>query len=173
LRSMLRWNVADFETILRGLQDTMTVMEGLERRQAERSEEHQKWLEDLTRGWSSHEASIRAHEESIRAHEESMREHEASMRALDEKLNILADAQMRLTNTVDRSSNPCIRRTVTDHCVRLLLYQRTPHNRGLSLVEIVSHDDGFRQVPHWPPQPATFVAQPQIGFLFSQIVFVL
>lgn len=87
--------MADFETILRGLQGTMTVMEGLQRRQAERSEQHQKWLEDLTRGWSSHEASIRGHEES-------MREHEASMRELDQKLNILADAQMRLTNTVDR-----------------------------------------------------------------------
>jgi hypothetical protein len=73
--------VADIEKILQGLQDTMTVMEALQRRQAARSEEHQKWLEDLTRGWSRHEQA---------------------MRELDEKLNILADSQLTLTNTVNR-----------------------------------------------------------------------
>jgi hypothetical protein len=73
--------VADFEKILHGLQDTMTVMEGLQRRQAARSEEHQQWLEDLTRGWSRHDQA---------------------MRDIDEKLSILADAQLTLTNTVNR-----------------------------------------------------------------------
>jgi preprotein translocase subunit YajC len=52
--------VADIDKILQGLQNTMAVMEELQRRQAARSQEHQNWLEDLTRGWTSHQASIRA-----------------------------------------------------------------------------------------------------------------
>ena len=74
-------SVAEIEKILQGLQSTMTVMEELQRRQAERSQEHQKWLEDLTSGWSRHEQA---------------------MRELDEKLDILANSQLTLTNTVNR-----------------------------------------------------------------------
>jgi hypothetical protein len=73
--------VADIEKILQGLQCTMTVMEELQRRQAARSQEHQKWLEDLTSGWSRHEQA---------------------MREVDEKLDILANSQLTLTNTVNR-----------------------------------------------------------------------
>jgi chromosome segregation ATPase len=73
--------MADIERILQGLHETMTVMEELQRRQAARSQEHQKWLEDLTAGWSRHEQA---------------------MSELDEKLNILANSQLTLTNTVNR-----------------------------------------------------------------------
>jgi hypothetical protein len=73
--------VADIDKILQGVQATLTVMEELQRRQAERSQEHQKWLEDLTAGWSRHEQA---------------------MSELDEKLNILATSQLTLTNTVNR-----------------------------------------------------------------------
>jgi hypothetical protein len=78
--------VADIDKILQGLQNTMAVMEELQRRQAARSQEHQNWLEDLTRGWTSHQASIRAHEES--------------MRELEEKLNIL--------DAGENASDPCL-----------------------------------------------------------------
>jgi hypothetical protein len=73
--------MADIEKILHGLKDTMTVMDELQRRQAARSQEHQKWLEDLTAGWSRHEQA---------------------MSDLDETLNILANSQLTLTNTVNR-----------------------------------------------------------------------
>jgi chromosome segregation ATPase len=73
--------MADIERILQGLHETMTVMEELQRRQAAHSQEHQKWLEDLTAGWSRHEQA---------------------MSELDEKLNILANSQLTLTNTVNR-----------------------------------------------------------------------
>ena len=73
--------MAEIERILQGLHQTMTVMEELQRRQAARSQEHQKWLEDLTAGWSRHEQA---------------------MSELDEKLNILANSQLTLTNTVNR-----------------------------------------------------------------------
>jgi hypothetical protein len=69
------------EKILQGLRDTLTVMEDLQRRQAARSQEHQKWLEDLTSGWSRHEQA---------------------MHELDEKLDVLASSQLNLTNTVNR-----------------------------------------------------------------------
>ena len=73
--------MAEIEKILQGLQNTMTVMEELQRRQAARSPEHQRWLEDLTSGWSRHEQA---------------------MRELDEQLNILTNSQLTLTNTVNR-----------------------------------------------------------------------
>jgi hypothetical protein len=69
------------ERILQGLHQTMTVMDELQCRQAARSQEHQKWLEDLTAGWSRHDQA---------------------MSELDEKLNILANSQLTLTNTVNR-----------------------------------------------------------------------
>ena len=73
--------MAEIERILQGLRETMTVMEELQRREAARSQEHQKWLEDLTSGWNRHEQA---------------------MSELDEKLNILANSQLTLTNTVNR-----------------------------------------------------------------------
>jgi hypothetical protein len=73
-----------FEAIMQGLQDTMTVMEGLQRRQAERQAEHQKWLEDLQFAWSKHN-------QAWQRHEEWLIEHDRAMAEMDVKLNNLIE----------------------------------------------------------------------------------
>jgi hypothetical protein len=75
-----------FEAIMQGLQDTMTVMEGLERRQAERQEEHQKWLEDLHFVCSKHNQAWQRHEEAWKRHQEWLIEQEEAWKRHQEWL---------------------------------------------------------------------------------------
>jgi hypothetical protein len=75
------------DKILRGLQDTMTVMEGLQRRQADRQQEHQQWLEDLNTAWSKHNSAWKRHEEWLDAHDRAMAEIDVKLDSLIEAVN--------------------------------------------------------------------------------------
>jgi hypothetical protein len=70
----------EIQRILRGLQDTMTVMEALERRNAARAQGHQEWLEQ-------HDAAWKRHEEWLQAHERAMAEMDAWMNHLKEVID--------------------------------------------------------------------------------------
>jgi hypothetical protein len=74
----------EIQKILRGLQNTMTVMEALERRNADRLQDHQEWLEALNKGWARHEAAWKRHEEWLESHERAMAEFDIGMNNLRE-----------------------------------------------------------------------------------------
>jgi hypothetical protein len=87
------------EAILRGLQDSMTVMEGLQRRQVDRLKDHQEWLEDLTTAGSRHNAALKRHEEWLedhnatwKRHQEWLVAHDRAMAEIDRKLDTLIEA---------------------------------------------------------------------------------
>src|SRR5215470_8420449 len=73
------------EKILRGLQDTMTVMEGLQRRQGDRLQDHQEWLESMNAAWARHEENWAHHEEWLVAHDRAMAAHDRAMAEIDRK----------------------------------------------------------------------------------------
>ena len=75
------------EKILRGLQDTMTVMEALQRRQADRQQDHQQWLEDLNTAWSKHNAAWQEHQQWLVAHDRAMAEIDIKLNSLIEAVN--------------------------------------------------------------------------------------
>jgi hypothetical protein len=70
----------DMELVLKQLQDTATVMAGIQARQAEVLKGHGEWLEE-------HHASIARHEAFVARHEEFLVRHEQTMREIEDKLN--------------------------------------------------------------------------------------
>jgi hypothetical protein len=103
-------NVDHVENILRGLQDTMSVMEGLQRRQADRLQDHQQWLEALNTAWSRHNTAWQRHEEWLQGHEAAWREHQEwlvahdrAMAEIDVKLNSLIEAVNRFVQGRNRN----------------------------------------------------------------------
>ena len=90
------------EAILRGLQDSMTVMDGLQRRQTERLKDHQDWLEDLNTAGAKHNAALKRHEEWLedhnatwKRHQEWLVAHDCAMAEIDRKLDSLIEAVNR------------------------------------------------------------------------------
>jgi hypothetical protein len=70
----------DMELVLKQLQDTATVMAGIQARQAEVLKGHGDWL-------AEHNASIARHEAFVARHEEFLVRHEQTMREIEDKLN--------------------------------------------------------------------------------------
>ena len=90
------------EKILKGLQDTMTVMEGLERRNADRLKDHQLWLEDLNTAmlkhnavWQRHEAAWQRADEAWQRHQEWLEAHDRANAEFDAKMDRLNEAITR------------------------------------------------------------------------------
>jgi len=57
----------DFEETMRQVQDTLTVMAGIQARQAAVSKEHSKWLEEHTRAMAEHDRRILKIDEKLNA----------------------------------------------------------------------------------------------------------
>lgn len=70
------------EQVIRQLQDTATVMAGIQARQAEVLKGHGEWLEQ-------HELTLREHKEWQRRHDQTMEQIESNLREATEKLNAL------------------------------------------------------------------------------------
>lgn len=70
----------DMEQVLRQLQDTATVMAGIQARQAEVLKGHSQWLEE-------HQASIARHEAFVARHEAFLARHDQVMAEIEDKLN--------------------------------------------------------------------------------------
>ena len=72
----------DFEETMRQVQDTLTVMAGIQARQAAVAKEHSNWLEEQTR-------SIVRHNAWLEEHNRLMSEHDRHILEIDEKLNAM------------------------------------------------------------------------------------
>jgi predicted nuclease with TOPRIM domain len=70
----------DMELVLKQLQDTATVMAGLQARQAAVLKDHSEWLEQ-------HQTFIAKHEETMANHEQMMARHDRVMAEIEDKLN--------------------------------------------------------------------------------------
>ena len=68
------------ELVLKQLQDTATVMAGIQARQAEVLKGHGQWLEE-------HNAAIARHEVAVAKHEQMMARHDQVMAEIEDKLN--------------------------------------------------------------------------------------
>jgi hypothetical protein len=92
----------EIERILRGLRETMTVMEALERRNANRLQDHQEWLESLQFAWTKHNAAWQRHEEVWQRHEETWQRHEEAWQRHQEWLvahdRAMADLDVKMAN---------------------------------------------------------------------------
>ena len=72
----------DMEQVLRQLQDTATVMAGIQQRQAEVLKGHGEWLEQ-------HELALARHKDWQEKHESNIAQIESNLREATEKLNAL------------------------------------------------------------------------------------
>ena len=70
----------DMEQVIKQLQDTATVMAGIQARQAEVLKGHGEWLEE-------HQASIARHEAFVARHEQMMALFDTKMIEIEDKLN--------------------------------------------------------------------------------------
>ena len=89
----------DMEQVLKQLQDTATVMSGIQARQAEVLKGHGEWLEE-------HHASIARHEAFVARHEEMMARHDQAMALFDAKMIEIEDKLNGLIGYVDGNRNP-------------------------------------------------------------------
>jgi hypothetical protein len=89
----------DMELVLKQLQDTATVMAGIQARPAEGLEGHSNWLEE-------HQASIARHEASIARHEAFVAKHEQMMALFDTKMIEIEDKLNGLIGYVDGNRKP-------------------------------------------------------------------
>jgi hypothetical protein len=82
----------DMELVLRQVQDTLTVMVGIQARQAEVAKGHSEWLE--------------AHEAAFAKHALAMVEFDAKMIVIEEKLVEIEDKLNGLIGYVDQNRKP-------------------------------------------------------------------
>jgi hypothetical protein len=89
----------DMELVLKQLQDTATVMAGIQARQAEVLKGHGEWLEQHNAFIARHEEMMAEHEQAVAKHEQMMARHDQVMAEIEDKLN-------GLIGYVDNSRKP-------------------------------------------------------------------
>ncbi len=89
----------DMEQVIKQLQDTATVMAGIQARQAEVLKGHGAWLEE-------HNASIARHEAFVAKHEQMMALFDTKMIAIEDKMAEIEDKLNGLIGYVDGNRKP-------------------------------------------------------------------
>jgi hypothetical protein len=77
----------DHEKIMRSLQESMTVMDAIQSRQAARVKEHQEWLEGLTTHQMNHEIWLDNMRKDDEASKKRMAHIEETLLEIGDKLN--------------------------------------------------------------------------------------
>ena len=72
----------DFEKVIAQVQGTLTVMAGIQARQAEVLKGHSQWLEELQSAEQRHRRWLEEHERAMTKHDEKMLEIEEKLDAL-------------------------------------------------------------------------------------------
>ena len=77
----------DYEKIVRSLQESMTVMDAIQARQAARIKEHQEWMEGLTTHQMNHEIWLQDMRKGQNLHEKRMAHIDETLLEIGDKLN--------------------------------------------------------------------------------------
>ena len=96
----------DMELVLKQLQDTATVMAGIQARQAEVLKGHGDWLAEHHASIAGHEVWLAEHNASIARHEAFVAKHEQMMALFDTKMIEIEDKLNGLIGYVDGNRKP-------------------------------------------------------------------
>ena len=77
----------DHEKIIRSLQESMTVMDAIQSRQAARIKEHQEWMEGLATHQMNHEIWLNDMRKGQELHEKRMAQIDETLLEIGDKLN--------------------------------------------------------------------------------------